>query len=146
MNRRSFIRLSLLGVSAGIIVPKNIPAAQKPGQDRSKMAGGVYYTQEAPGRWAKKVSSHLPMIEKDSSTGDKTKVRVTTLHPMTGWEHFIIKHILLDQNYKFIAENMFDPNKDSSPVSTFTVEKYTGPLYALSVCNKHDTWLNVLDV
>jgi superoxide reductase len=28
----------------------------------------------------------------------------------------------------------------------FKLEQYSGPVYALSVCNKHDTWLNVAEI
>jgi superoxide reductase len=41
---------------------------------------------------------------------------------------------------------MFDPDKDD-PVSTFTLPAgYKGMVYALSLCNKHDLWLNGMEV
>ncbi len=43
MNRRSFVQLSLLGSAVGIITPKMVLAST------SSMAGGVYYTKDAPG-------------------------------------------------------------------------------------------------
>ncbi len=132
----------MLGVGAGAIVPGRILAA---GSDRSSMAGGVYYTKEAPGRWSKKVGGHLPNIELDKA-GGKVNVQVTTAHEMNGFEHYIVKHVLLDRNFEFIDEHMFNPEKEKIPVSTFELQQYSGPLYALSLCNKHDLWLNVIEV
>ena len=74
------------------------------------------------------------------------QVKVTTAHAMKGCEHYIVKHMLLNKDFEFIAEKMFDSSKDKSPVSTFTLESYSGPLYALSVCNKHDTWISVIEI
>ena len=65
---------------------------------------------------------------------------------MSGYKHYIVKHVLLDKDFKFIAEKMFDPKKDKKPVSTFALGAYGGPLYALSVCNKHDTWIDVINI
>lgn len=141
MDRRSFIRLGILGVGAGIVAPKIVLA----GADGASMAGGLYYTKDAPGRWSKKVAGHLPAIELEKGA-EGLMVRVTTGHEMKGYEHYIIKHVLLDNNYRFLQENMFDPMKDPAPISTFTLASYSGPLYALSVCNKHDTWLNMIEV
>ena len=78
MNRRGFIRLSALGATAGIIAPTSLLASS------SNMAGGVYYTKDAPGRWSKKVGGHLPTIEVSGK-----KIQVTTSHGMTGYEHYI---------------------------------------------------------
>jgi len=58
----------------------------------------------------------------------------------------IVKHVLLDQNYKFIDEYLFHPVKDKAAISTFTLHDYSGPIYALSMCNKHDLWLNGSEV
>ena len=135
MNRRSFIRLSALGVATGIIAPTNVLASS------SSMAGGVYYTKEAPGHWSKKVGSHLPIIEASGK-----KIQVTTPHGMSGYEHYIVKHTILNDKFEFITENMFNPMKDKSPISQFDLGDYTGRIHVLSVCNKHDTWLNISDV
>ena len=135
MNRRGFIRLSALGVTAGIIAPTGVLASS------SSMAGGVYYTKDAPGRWSKKVGGHLPTIEVSGK-----KIQVTTSHGMTEYEHYIIKHTILNDKFEFITENMFDPMKDKAPISQFDLGNYTGRIHVLSACNKHDTWLNIADV
>lgn len=135
MNRRGFIQLSALGATAGIIAPTSVLASS------SNMAGGVYYTKDAPGRWSKKVGGHLPTIEVSGK-----KIQVTTSHGMTGYEHYISKHIILNDKFEFITENMFDPMKDKAPISQFDLGSYTGRIHVLSACNKHDTWLNIADI
>jgi superoxide reductase len=135
MERRQFIRMGVGGGVAAILVPSVTQAAGKP--DMSKMAGSVYYTKAHPGRWGKKVSSHLPMIE----TGHG-KIQVVTGHPMNAYAHYITKHTLLDSNFAFLTEVIFDPAKNKKAVSQFNVGNYSGTLYVLSHCNKHDTWMN----
>ena len=141
MERRDFIRLSVAGVGASIVAPAMVLA------DSSKQvaARDIYYTKEAPGRWSDKVTTHAPSIEIEK-TGGKITVKIVTAHEMKGYEHYIVKHVLLDQNYKFIDEYLFNPTKDKSAISTFTLRDYSGPIYALSMCNKHDLWMNGAEV
>ncbi len=138
MERRDFIRLSVASAGASLIAPALTLAA---GDEQATASRDIYYTKEAPGRWAAKVATHLPTIE-ITKAEDVTTVKIVTPHEMKGYEHYIVKHVLLDKNYKFIDEHLFDPTKDSAAVSTFTLKNYSGALYALSLCNKHDLWLN----
>ena len=139
MDRRNLIRLVFAGSAVGVIAPKMVLA------NSSSMAGGLYYTKDAPGRWSKKVGGHLPNIE--ISKGEKgVSLHVVTAHEMKGCEHYIVKHIILDKDFKFIAEKMFDPMKDKVPISDFELGSYQGRVNVLSVCNKHDTWLNTADI
>jgi superoxide reductase len=138
MERRDFIRLSVASAGASLIAPTLALAA---GDEQATAARDIYYTKEAPGRWAGKVVTHLPTIE-ITKAEDVTTVKIVTPHEIKGYEHYIVKHVLLDKNYKFIDEHLFDPTKDSAAVSTFTLKNYSGALYALSLCNKHDLWLN----
>jgi superoxide reductase len=135
MDRRGFIRLSAFGASAGIIAPASVLASS------SSMAGGVYYTKDAPGRWNKKVGGHLPTIEVSGKN-----IQVTTSHPFDGYNHYIIKHMILNDKFEFIVENMFDPMKDKAPISQFSLDDYSGRIHVLSACNIHDTWLNIAEV
>jgi superoxide reductase len=135
MDRRRFIRLTAVGAASGIIAPTSVLAAS------SSMAGGVYYTKEAPGRWNKKIDGHLPIIEVSG-----TNIQVTTPHAMNSYEHYIVKHMILNDKFEFIDEKMFDPMKDKSPISQFDLAGYSGRIHVLSACNKHDTWLNIADV
>jgi len=142
MQRRSFMRLSLAGIGAGIIAPQFVlagPLAKKVSDN--PMAGGVFYTKDSAGRWAKKAGAHSPILIKS-----KEGIQVITGHPMKPNKHWIVKHVLLDSDFKFIAENIFDPAKDKKAVSKFPMPSKKGPIYALSVCNLHDTWLSVLEV
>ncbi len=142
MDRRDFIRLTAVSTVAGVVVP-SVALAQE--SSTANMAGGVFYTQEHPGRWKQKVGGHLPIIEV-SELKDKTSVKITTAHEMNAYEHYIIKHVLLDQNFNFIAEHLFNPTEDKMAVSSFDIGSYKGTLYVLSVCNKHDTWLNSTEI
>lgn len=143
MKRRAFVQLGIVGGAAGLILPRRVLGAGGSALD-TKMAGGVYHTKEAPGRWAKKVAVHVPEVTKKAASGGKVQIDVITHHPMIAWKHYIVKHMLLDKNFKFIAEKMFDPTKDKVPQSSFTIAAYKGPLYVMSVCNIHDTWIGVI--
>jgi len=136
MDRRSLLKLSLLGI-AGAATPTLVTA-----KNTNSMAGGLFYTRENPGRWAKKVDSHFPVMEKMA----EGKIKVVTSHPMDEYKHYIVKHMLLDQDFNFIAEKMFDPTKDKVAISTFDIGSYKGKLHVLSVCNQHDTWMNTTSV
>jgi superoxide reductase len=142
MERRDLIRLGLTGVVAGAVLPQRLLAGEAP----ADMAGGVYYTADSPGRWSGKAGSHQPDLEKKVGPDGSVVVTVTTNHDQNGYVHYIVKHQLLDGDYRFIAETMFDPNKDE-PESSYTLPPgYKGMVYALSLCNKHDLWLNGMEV
>ena len=141
MQRRSFIRIALAGAATGIIAPEIVLASPMGKKISSNMAGGVFYTKDSPGRWAEKAGSHSPIIEKVEAG-----VRVVTGHPMKPNDHWIIKHVLLDSDFKFVAENIFDPNKDKAALSNFSLVGQKEVVYALSVCNLHDSWLTMLEI
>lgn len=141
MERRDFINLGIAGGVGSLLMPGVALA----GNDQKNMAGGVFYTKQNPGRWSKKIGGHLPNIEIERDNG-KVIVQVSTAHGMDGYKHYIVKHVILDQNFKFLDEHMFDPMKDKIPSSTFTLENYVGTFHVLSMCNKHDVWLNSMNV
>jgi len=138
MERRDFIRLSAAGVGASLIAPATAVAKTC---NQLTTAKNIYYTKEAPGRWSAKVATHLPAIQIEKTDG-KITVNIVTAHEMNGYDHYIVKHVLLDKNYQFIDEKMFNPTQDKTAASSYTLENYTGMVYALSMCNKHDLWLN----
>jgi superoxide reductase len=142
MERRDFIRLSAASAGASLIIPTLALAA---GDELSTASKDIYYTKDAPGRWAGKIATHLPTIEITKAENTST-VKIATPHEIKGYEHYIVKHVLLDKNYKFIDEHLFDPTKENAAVSTFTLNNYSGAVYALSLCNKHDLWLNSAEV
>ncbi|MCG8669675.1 MAG: class II SORL domain-containing protein [Pseudomonadales bacterium] len=133
MNRRSLMQASGLGLAGAFLMGK-ANAGSNP-----KFAGSVYYTSENPGRWAKKVSGHAPVVQAETKSGKKV-VTVTTPHEMVN-EHFIVKHTLFDEQMNLLGERVFDPAKDKAAISSYSLEGVSGKVYAVSVCNKHDTWL-----
>lgn len=146
MDKRSFIRLGLLGSAAGVVLPKNVFAAAMDMGLKSKLAGGVYYTEEAYGRWNKGVATHhLAHLEKQMS-GGYAKVHAQTAHPMVGYEHYIVKHELLSSDFHFMQEHKYNPMKDKKPVATFDVGTYRGVVYVMTICNVHDVWVNMIEV
>ena len=134
MDRRALLKLGLVGAAAASL-PKTASASK---MSMDSMAGGVYYTKESPGRWGKKIGGHMPSIQ----VMPGGKVNVVTGHAMKDYKHYIVKHMVLDKNYNFLAEKMFDPAKDNEAKSTFELGGYKGEIHVLSVCNKHDTWVS----
>lgn len=65
---------------------------------------------------------------------------------MNGFEHYIVKHVLLDKNYQFLDEHFFNPTIDKIAQSTFNLPNYSGTLHVLSLCNKHDLWLTTVEL
>ena len=150
MNRRLFVRLGIASAASSIFIPQMVigMSANKDKISQTlktinspNMAGGMYYTKDSPGRWEKKSGSHSPILSKTDSV-----ITVLTAHPMKDGDHWIIKHVLLDSNFKFIEEHIFNPAKDKAAKSEFKLTNQKDVVYALSVCNKHDTWVNVIEV
>jgi superoxide reductase len=106
----------------------------------SSLAGKVFYTKNNPGRWNKKIKGHLPTF---SQTGKN--IEITTGHEMNGYDHYIIKHMLFDEKFNLLNEIMFNPNKDA-PISNHDITGLNNKIYALSLCNKHDAWLNSFNI
>jgi len=146
MDKRSFLRLTLAGGGLSLIVPKGVYAAMMDSSLKSKLAGGVFNTEDALGRWNKGTATHhLAQIEK-SATGGKTSLHVASAHPMDGLDHFIVKHELLNRDLKFMQEHLYKPTVDKKPEFTFDVGDYHGALYVMTVCNVHDIWINMIEV
>ena len=102
---------------------------------KGPLAGSLYYTKKKPSRWKHVLASHIPIIEIKSNF-----LEVTTPHEMKGFEHYILKHIILDKTFNIISEKKFDPSKDL-PFSKHNISGYSESLYVLSICNIHDAWL-----
>jgi superoxide reductase len=133
--------MGLLGTTAAVIAPRIVLANPSPVNPfKSPLAGSLFYTADSPGRWAGKEGGHVPTIGRSGNT-----IEVTTGHEMDGFNHYIIKHTILDENFAFLRETMFNPEKDS-PVSQHDVSGLQNVVYALSLCNKHDAWLNALEL
>lgn len=100
---------------------------------------GLIYTEANPGKWAKKVNSHLPVVEVADG-----KVTVTTNHGMSE-EHFIVRHTLVTRAGEVVGENTFSPD-DENAVSMFDLPAGETAFYATSFCNKHDLWVAAFSV
>ncbi len=107
---------------------------------KGPLAGGLYYTKNKPGRWKNLKASHVPIIEQKSNY-----LEVTTPHEMKGFEHYIIKHIILDKKFNIVSEKKFDPAKDRA-YSEHNIAGYNDHLYVMSICNLHDTWLELVEI
>ena len=64
MDGRTFVQFGIVGAAGTVASAHLAQAASKSSSLAGKIAGGVYYTKDAPGRWSKKVGGHVPIIEK----------------------------------------------------------------------------------
>ena len=104
------------------------------------LAGSFYYTKNKPGNKESVVQSHAPLLEINENI-----LSVSTPHEMKGYDHFIIKHIVLDKRFNIISEKIFDPSKEI-PISKHNIIGYEDKLYVLSICNNHDTWVDIIKI
>lgn len=142
MDKREFIRISVAGAAGALFVPRILMADMVEPALKTKLAGGVYHTDVAFGRWNKKISElHLAHFAKHGH-----ELHVASHHPMPGYEHYIVKHQLLDSDFKFITEHRYNPTKDKKPETTFNIKGHKGLLYVITMCNIHDVWINATEV
>jgi len=131
-ERRDFIKLSFAGFTGLALIGCARPY-EKPSKN---LIPGIAYTKKNPGRWSKKVSSHLPQIKVEGNN-----VTMATNHSMSS-EHYIVRHTLVDENGNVLGENTFYPD-DKKAESIFEISVNKGSkLYATSFCNLHDLWVN----
>lgn len=130
-NRRNFLKSALVA-GAGITL-FNRNSAFATGQDLS-LPKGIIYTSENPGKWAKKIVGHSPVV-----TVDKNSVTITTNHSMSR-QHYIVRHTLVSIDGTVLGEKTFYPS-DKKAISTFDVAEGHSMLYATSFCNIHDFWV-----
>ena len=104
------------------------------------LAGSFYFTKNKPGNRENVVQSHSPLLEINENT-----LSVSTPHEMKGYDHYIIKHIVLDKRFNIISEKIFDPSKEI-PISKHNIIGYEDKLYVLSICNNHDTWVDIIKI
>lgn len=141
MIRRELIERGLAAIGAGLLLSRGTSAGSGV-YIGGPLAGAVYYTQESPGRWVSVVAEHLPRIDAASGAGGTTNLSVVTEHEMNGYEHYIVKHMLLNNRFQIVGDKRFNPKSDR-PVSLYTLPGgYKGAVYAVSMCNRHDVWLN----
>jgi len=129
-DRRDFIKGSLLAGSAllltGVSTANATPAAFT----------NIVYTSTNPGKWGKKVGSHLPSISVEGN-----KVTVFTKHGMAE-KHYIVRHTLVLEDGTVVGAKVFNP-KDKEAKSSYELPAgYKGKFFATSFCNLHDFWVN----
>lgn len=144
MDRRQFMGAVAAGAALTAVSNASVAEVKEAGNLTSVFEGSFYLTKENPGRWAAKAAGHLPVVEVIKANG-KSTVKVTTPHEMSSYAHYIVKHQLFDEQMNLLGETMFDPTKEA-PISSYDVAGYSGVLYAMSVCNKHDAWVSAATV
>lgn len=131
-SRRAFLK-NLMLVGAGLLMGSR-PLFAEASDDLDDFPG-IIYTKENPGKWAGKVSSHLPEV-----TVKGRRVTITNHHAMNK-RHFIVRHTLVSKKGEVLGEKVFQPS-DKEAVSTFKLPFFSGSkFYATSFCNKHDLWV-----
>lgn len=142
MDKREFIRISIAGATGALFVPRILMAGMMETALKTKLAGGVYETDIAFGRWNKKIAGlHLADCAKHGN-----ELHVESHHPMPGYEHYIVKHQLLDSHFNFITEHRYNPTTDKKPETSFDIKGHKGLLYVITMCNVHDVWVNATEV
>ena len=129
-SRREFLKSS--AVAATVLALSSTLPVQASGSTFS----GVIYTKDNPGKWGKKVGSHLPSI-----TVEGSKVTLDTKHPMSD-KHYIIRHTLVLEDGTVVGAKTFYPDVKKAVSSYELPAGYKGKIYGTSFCNLHDFWLN----
>ncbi len=106
---------------------------------RGPLSGNLFYTKYKPGIWKNKVAGHLPNMKIK-----KNILEISTGHEMRGFEHYILKHSVFNENFTLISEKYFDPSKNV-PFSVHDISGSKNIVFALSLCNKHGSWLNAIE-
>jgi superoxide reductase len=128
-RRRDFLKGSLVLSGAAVLSGKALA------QSATKFPAGLIYTKDDPGRWAGKEGSHAPKATVDGAT-----VKISNTHTMSE-KHYIVKHVLLTPEGKFLGEKTFFPT-DPAAESTYALPAgFKGALWAASFCNIHDLWV-----
>ena len=129
-DRRDFIKCGLVAGSALLI--GGVPSAGATAAPYTN----IVYTADNPGRYGKKLGSHLPSI-----TVDGSNVTVFTKHPMSE-KHFIVRHTLVLDDGSVVGAKVFTGTDKEAKSSYKLPAGYKGKIFATSFCNLHDFWLN----
>ena len=63
---------------------------------------------------------------------------------MTGYKHYIVKHMVLDENFQAMSARRSSILGVDKPVSEYDISGLRRTLFAVSLCNLHDTWVSEL--
>ena len=129
-SRRQFLKGSVAAASL-LAITKITPV-----QAAENSFAGVIYTKKNPGKWGKKVGSHLPSIHIENG-----QVNLATKHPMSA-KHYIIRHTLVLEDGTVVGAKTFYPDTKKATSDYTLPAGYKGKIYATSFCNLHDFWVN----
>ena len=129
-DRRDFLKGSLVAASALVVSSANFAGAS------TSTYTNVIYTKENPGKWDKKVGSHLPSV-----TVEGSKVTLFTKHGMAT-KHYIVRHTLVLEDGTVVGAKVFQPTTKEARSSYELPAGYKGKVFATSFCNLHDFWVN----
>ncbi len=129
-DRRDFLKGSLVAASALVVGSVKIAGAE------GAHYTNIIHTAANPGRWEKKVGSHLPSI-----TVEGSKVTLFTKHGMAV-KHFIVRHTLVLEDGTVVGAKVFTGTDAEARSSYDLPAGYKGKIYGTSFCNLHDFWLN----
>ncbi len=133
-QRREFLKGSLAAVSVMAFSSATVShASQDPYTN-------IVFTSSNPGKWDKKVGSHLPSI-----TIDGNKVTLFTKHGMAA-KHYIVRHTLVLGNGTIVGAKAFASTDKEAKSSYELPAGYKGKILATSFCNLHDLWVNEAEV
>jgi superoxide reductase len=129
-ERRDFLKGGLAAASLLAVGSVNIAnAAAAPYTN-------IVYTAANPGKWDKKVGSHLPSISVEGN-----KVTLFTKHSMAA-KHYIVRHTLVLEDGTVVGAKVFNPSDAEAKSSYELPAGYKGIVYGTSFCNLHDFWVN----
>jgi superoxide reductase len=129
-DRRDFLKKSL--VAASVLAVGSVNTAN----GASAPYTNVVYTASNPGKWDKKVGSHLPSV-----TVEGNKVTLFTKHGMAA-KHYIVRHTLVLEDGTVVGAKVFSPTDKEARSSYDLPAGYKGKIYGTSFCNLHDFWVN----
>ncbi len=129
-DRRDFLKGGLVAASALVVGSANLASASTPAYTN------IIYTAANPGKWGKKVGSHLPSI-----TIEGSKVTLFTKHALTE-KHFIVRHTLVLEDGTVVGAKVFKGTDKEARSSYELPAGYKGKFYGTSFCNLHDFWVN----
>jgi len=130
-DRRNFLKGSLIAASALVVTSASFTNATT-----APAYTNVVYTKENPGKWGKKVGSHLPSI-----TVKGSKVTLFTKHGMAA-KHYIVRHTLVLEDGTVVGAKVFQATDKEARSSYELPAGYKGKVFGTSFCNLHDFWVN----
>lgn len=139
LDRRKLLALAAVTGAGALFVPRGLIAAAFDPRT-SPLAGKLFYTYDSPGPWAAKRKGHVPELSLDGKD-----LYAFTPHEMAGYDHYIIKHTVFDQDFNQVGETAFNPANDK-PESKTEIGVLSGMVYVVSLCNVHGAWLNSIEL